>query len=154
MNKNAILMIVGGVVLVGVSYVLIFNNMKKNEAVTPPPISSNGDNVQLGSSLDTLPVEPAAVGARKDLALKLGVNEKSIVILNIEEKTWTDGCLGLGGMAESCLAVMIPGFRIEMQAGARQYAYRTNKDGSVVKYDETEPTPNTNSGSSIINGVE
>lgn len=152
MNKNTILVLVGGIILVGVSYVLIFNNSENNEAATPAPVSSNGDNVQLGSGMGTLPVEPAAANARKDLALKLAVEEKGIVILNIEEKTWTDGCLGLGGMAESCLMAMVSGFQVTLQSGSKQYVYRTDKQGNAVRQDEVATNASASGG--IINGAQ
>ncbi|MEK7604610.1 MAG: hypothetical protein AAB442_02340 [Patescibacteria group bacterium] len=47
--------------------------------------------------------------------------------------TWNDGCLGLGGPAESCLQALVPGFRVEMLAQGKTYLYRTDKTGVVVR---------------------
>ncbi len=80
-----------------------------------------------------MPVEPAAAVARIDLAKKLSVDEKSIVIMNIENKSWTDGCLGLGGPAESCSMALVDGFRVEMLAQGKTYFYRTDKTGSSIR---------------------
>ena len=96
------------------------------------PITS-GENPQPGSQVHDLPVEPAAAIARKDLATKLSVDEKSIVIMQITETGWTDGCLGLGGPAESCLQVLVPGFRVEMLAKGKTYFYRTDKTGVTTR---------------------
>lgn len=96
------------------------------------PVVTSGEDPQPGSIHD-LPVEPAAASARKNLAAKLGIAEKSIVIMLIEDATWHDGCLGLGGPAESCLQATVPGFRVEMLANGKIYIYRTNKTGSVVR---------------------
>ena len=96
------------------------------------PLNS-GENPQPGSQVHDLPVEPAAALARKDLARTLSVDEKSIVILMITDETWTDGCLGLGGPAESCLQALVPGFRVEMVSNGKSYFYRTDKTGSTIR---------------------
>lgn len=95
------------------------------------PVTS-GENPEPGSVHD-LPAEPAAVEARNDLAAKLSVDAKSIVIMRVEEKTWSDGCLGLGGPAESCLAALVEGFRVELQAQGKTYIYRTDATGASVR---------------------
>lgn len=95
--------------------------------------TNSGENPQPGSTVHDLPVEPAAAAARRDLATKLGVDESSIVIMLIEEKTWSDGCLGLGGPAESCLAALVDGFRVEMEAKGKTYVYRTDKTGGNIR---------------------
>jgi hypothetical protein len=96
------------------------------------PVVTSGENPQPGSIHD-MPVEPAAASARKDLATRLGIAEKSIVIMLIEDATWNDSCLGLGGPAESCLQAVVPGFRVEMLAQGKTYIYRTNKTGTIVR---------------------
>lgn len=99
---------------------------------SPMPVTS-GENPEPGSSVHDLPVEPAAARARADLALKLKVDERSIVILEVRDMTWSDGCLGLGGPAESCLQALVPGFRVEMLAQGKTYFYRTDKTGIAVR---------------------
>ena len=95
--------------------------------------TNSGENPEPGSLVHDLPVEPAAAAARADLAAKLGVEERSIVIMLVEEKTWSDGCLGLGGPAESCLMALVDGFRVEMEAKGKTYVYRTDKTGTSVR---------------------
>ncbi len=94
--------------------------------------TNSGENAQPGG-VHGLPVEPAAAAARADLAAKLGVSEGSIVIMLVEEKTWSDGCLGIGGPAESCLAALVDGFRVELEAQGETYVYRTDKTGLAVR---------------------
>ncbi len=96
------------------------------------PVTS-GENPQPGSSVHDLPVEPAAAKARKELALKLGVSEKSIVIMMIENKMWNDGCLGLGAPEESCLQALSEGFRVELLAHGKTYFYHTDKTGATIR---------------------
>lgn len=134
MNKKIIIFVI---LIIGVITYFVFSK-KTNDVpteVNQSPVTS-GENPQPGSTVHDLPVEPAADKARKDLATKLSVNEKSIVILQISEETWNDGCLGLGGPAESCLQALVPGFRIEMLAKGKTYFYRTDKTGNVVRAEQ------------------
>lgn len=123
------LVIVGGVYLVmskeAPDQVILMENGQR-------PVTS-GENPQPGSSVHDLPVEPAADLARKDLAIRLSVDEKSIVIMQITDTTWSDGCLGLGGPAESCLQELVPGFKVEMLAKGKTYFYHTDKSGAAIR---------------------
>jgi|GEM_PF-133743 len=110
------------------------NNLKSGavSTVANPVTVTSGENPEPGSIHD-MPVEPAAAVARKELATKLGVAEKSIVIMQITDTTWNDSCLGLGGPAESCLQLLVPGFTIELLAQGKTYIYRTDKSGETVR---------------------
>lgn len=139
MNNKLILGVLAIVLLAGGGYFAYANQPDDSvSAVTNQMGSTNsGENPEPGSAVHDLPVEPAAAAARKDLAARLGVNEKRIVIMLVEEKTWSDGCLGLGGPAESCLAALVDGFRVEMETAGKTYIYRTDKTGAAVRA-ETE----------------
>jgi hypothetical protein len=83
--------------------------------------------------LHNLPI-PAGVQAAKDaLATRLNIESKSILILEAHEKDWSGSCLGLGGPAESCAAVITPGYDVLMTYQGTEYRYRTNTDGSSVR---------------------
>lgn len=134
MNNKTIFGILALLVVIGVGY-WAYTNQSTREATETNQMGSinSGENAEPGSSVHDLPVEPAAAAARKDLATKLGVEERSIVIMQIEEKTWSDGCLGLGGGGEFCTMALVEGFRVEMQAKGTTYVYRTDKTGASVR---------------------
>lgn len=133
MNKNILIVVIAVLIIGGGVYWVLANDSTEQPATTnQQPVVTSGENAPEGS-IHNLPAEPAAVVARKDLATKLGVTEKSIVITLVEEKTWSDGCLGLGGPAESCLQALIDGFRVELLAGGKTYVYRTDKTGASIR---------------------
>lgn len=135
MNKNTLIIITVVILIAGGLYWLMFNKTSDESIPTETsqvPVTS-GENPQPGSSVHDLPVEPAAAVARKDLAAKLSIDEKSIVIMQITEQTWNDGCLGLGQANEICLQALVPGFRVEMLAKGATYFYRTDKTGATVR---------------------
>ena len=126
MGVIAILVIGGGV------YVALSTRPADTTTTSQSPTVTSGENPQPGS-IHNLPVEPAAAIARKDLATKLSLEEGNIVILQITDMTWNDGCLGLGGPAESCLQALVPGFKVEMLAKGETYIYRTDKTGATIR---------------------
>lgn len=128
---SAIIVLLAGVI----AYLLFVNPVIDPGAVTgalQTPVTS-GENPQPGSSVHDLPVEPAAARAREQLADALGLEEKSIVIVRIENTTWSDGCLGLGAADEFCTQALVDGFRVEMLASGETYFYRTDTAGAVIR---------------------
>ena len=67
------------------------------------------------------------------LARELKVATSSIEILNIEEREWPNGCLGLEEPDEFCTQAIVPGFLIEISLGGEIYFYRTNADLSLIR---------------------
>ena len=88
------------------------------------------------------PLQPpaGALAAQQDLALALGLPAEQVTISAVEEEDWPDSCLGLGGAAEICAAVITPGYRILLTAGGSEYEYRSNREGDVLRRSEnSEP---------------
>lgn len=77
--------------------------------------------------------QPAANAAAADLALKLGLTAQQVAFVSAEAHEWPDSCLGLGGPAEMCAAVITPGYLITLQAGGKTYLYRASQDGSALR---------------------
>lgn len=130
---KTILGVVAVAIIIGGWYLLTNDTTTENASVTNQMPTNSGENPGSGDGIHNLPAEPAAVAARKNLAAKLSVDEKSIVIMKVEEQTWTDGCLGLGGPAESCLQALVPGFKVELLAKEKTYFYRTDKTGASLR---------------------
>jgi hypothetical protein len=84
-------------------------------------------------------VEPSAVqldavsAAQAALASELGVDVESITLVKVQDEVWSDGCLGLGGPAESCLAAETPGYSVVLQYAGKEYTYRTDLTGDQVR---------------------
>lgn len=142
MNKHAFLVAVTVLLVAGITYWAFAmggvapmpepaNQQDTNQSQAPV---TSADGVEPGSGgIHGLPAEPAAEAARADLAAKLGITASAITIMLVEERTWNDGCLGLGGPAESCLQALVDGFRVELRAQGEEYAYRTDKTGASLR---------------------
>ena len=72
---------------------------------------------------------------RTELANHLSIPTEQITIQGYSRKTWSDGCLGLGGPAELCLAALTEGWQIEAVDAETEkiYIYRTDLDGHQIR---------------------
>ena len=75
---------------------------------------------------------------RQAASLQLGVPLQDVKIVGFTRQTWSDGCLGLGGMAESCLQAIIEGWRVEVTNGQQNLFYRTDGTANAIRL---EPQP-------------
>ncbi|HEY9736255.1 MAG TPA: hypothetical protein V6D06_08235 [Trichocoleus sp.] len=85
-----------------------------------------------GASLPSPVVEAVLAAA----AEQSGLDVADLMVAEAEQRTWSDGCLGLGGPAESCLAALVEGWRVVVSDGDRQWVFRTNTEGTQVRFDE------------------
>ncbi|MEO0395760.1 MAG: hypothetical protein AAF243_07205 [Cyanobacteria bacterium P01_A01_bin.137] len=70
-----------------------------------------------------------------DLANHLDIPTDQIDIKNYGRQTWSDGCLGLGGPAENCLAALTDGWQVEAidTETNETYVYRTDLNGAQIR---------------------
>lgn len=59
-----------------------------------------------------------------------------ISIVALTEAEWSDGCLGLGGPAESCLAAITPGYSATLDVDGEMVVYRTDLAGNSIRLEE------------------
>lgn len=102
-----------------------------SEPMNPP---TSADNTPPGS-IHNLPVPAAVTAVRARAAEETGVEPSAILILEVAEREWSDGCLGLAGPDEMCTQAIVPGFEVTIQAKGEKRVYRTNTDGSVIRRD-------------------
>ena len=86
---------------------------------------------------DSAALEQVKQSALKALSEKLDLPVDQIQVKSLEQVDWSDSCLGLGGPAESCAAVITPGYRVTLEANGRNFEVRTDADGTNARVDET-----------------
>jgi hypothetical protein len=89
------------------------------EQPTPSPVQG-----------DLTPAQEAAIAA---LSESLGVAVDEINLISTEAMEWPDGCLGVEEEGLACTQVIMPGFRVILEANGRQVEYRTNEDGTQIR---------------------
>ena len=74
------------------------------------------------------------VAASEDLAARLDTSFDDIEVLSVTEMEFPDACLGLGQPGEVCAEVITPGFEVVLRVGESQFTYRTNENGTHVRF--------------------
>lgn len=83
------------------------------------------DEAGLPSAIADATLQAAAQQSGADIA--------NLSIVEFKPQTWSDGCLGLGGPAEGCLAALTEGWRVAIAEDQRTWVFRTDSDGSQVR---------------------
>ena len=91
---------------------------------------------------DPLPPE-AVLEAQSWLAEQLNVAVADVEIVSTEQVEWTDSCLGLGGAAEICAAVMTPGWRADFEVNGQPYEVRVDETGATIRSPQVQAEPPT-----------
>lgn len=81
-------------------------------------------------------LSPAVEAARAALARQLDMEPAAVEVLSFERREWSDSCLGLGGPAESCAAVITPGWQVMLGVQGQAYEVRTDESGQQVRVAE------------------
>ncbi|MER3492193.1 MAG: hypothetical protein C4323_07570 [Mastigocladus sp. ERB_26_2] len=104
--------------------------------------NSNGRSLRLANSATpinnqskNLPtsVRNAILAAASQLT---GLPTSRVRIVNFKQIT-TDGCLGLPRPGEACIEIAQQAWEVNVQAGKQRLVYRTNRDGSQVRLNQT-----------------
>ena len=98
----------------------------------------NGRNLRLASgsnSGDSGSQLPESIKAQviRNASQRLGQPISNFFIMQVQEKTWKDGCLELRDANTICSQVLVPGYRVIVGTKGQSLVYHTNKSGSVIK---------------------
>lgn len=96
-----------------------------------------------GTDETVVPIDPTAaspvlppeavLSAQQWLATQLNTAADQIQITELEQAEWTDSCLGLGRLDESCLQALTPGWRVVFESNGVTYEVRTDENGSAIR---------------------
>lgn len=84
-------------------------------------------------------VDPAAQPAVTDLAERLGINESEIVVVSVEEVTWSDGSLGCPQPGMTYTQAFEEGTLVILEVGGVSYEYHSGTAGDLFFCEN--PTP-------------
>ena len=92
-------------------------------------LASGGNSDNSGSQL------PDSVKSQviRDASQRLGQPVSNFFIMQVQQKTWKDGCLELRDANTICSQVLVPGYRVIVGTKGQSLVYHTNKSGSVIK---------------------
>ncbi len=104
-------------------------------ACSPQAQATEGPIIDEQPTPTHIPVDltPAQRAALTALSENVGVPVDEIKLVSTEAVEWPDGCLGVQEEGLACTQVIIPGFRVILEANGRQVEYRTNEDGTQIR---------------------
>jgi hypothetical protein len=104
-------------------------------ACSPEAQATEGPIIDEQPTLTQLPADltPAQRAALTALSENVGLPVDEIKLVSTEAVEWPDGCLGVQEEGLACTQVIIPGFRVILEANGRQVEYRTNEDGTQIR---------------------
>lgn len=93
------------------------------ETTVPSPSSEPGGGLPPQAVLD----------AQKQWVERLGALGVQVRIIDIEQATWPDTCLGLGRPEEMCAQVTTPGWRVIAEINGQEHEARTDETASIIR---------------------
>jgi len=65
----------------------------------------------------------------------LGVKIEEITVVSHAQMTWSNSCLGLGGITESCLQTEVKGWLVELSVNGEIYKAHTDWLGDQIRFE-------------------
>ncbi len=97
--------------------------------LAPTPSPSQGE----GSAAPTPDATVAINAATADLAKRLGVSEKSIKVVSVQEHEWSDRSLGCPPLSMRPVPqVGTPGYIITLKGKGKEYIYHADQQGNLA----------------------
>jgi hypothetical protein len=103
---------------------------------TALPATSSPPTVQepsIGATITPTSQPEAALKARETLAHALNLSPNLVLIRQVDAVDWPDTCLGAAGKDEMCAQMVVPGYRVILEARGQTYEYHTNQDGTMIR---------------------
>ena len=106
------------------------------ELVPAPSLQNESPIKNMSSNNPTLPPEVQSA-VFEDTVNRTSKTVDALRVVEAEPHNWTDGCLGLAKPEEICTQAIVPGWRVIVNDGLREWTYRTDDSGNLVKLEES-----------------
>ncbi|OUL36025.1 hypothetical protein BV372_08995 [Nostoc sp. T09] len=104
------------------------NNNGRSFRLASANTSTNNTTTQLPQSVKNQVLQAASTRLQQPIS--------RLNIIQAQQQTWSDGCLGLGNANESCIRAVVPGWRVVVAAVGQTLVYHTDQTGSAVRLNE------------------
>jgi hypothetical protein len=85
------------------------------------------------------PTSDPAEQAASDLAQRLNVDRSAILVMSVEDVTWSDSSLGCPEPGRAYLQVLTPGMRIRLSMEEKVYEYHSGRGGAPIYCENPQP---------------
>lgn len=115
-------------------------NERQKENAAPLPVNENPTEEPVGETPAALPLEVERAVLEAVVTENPELAAESVVVIDVEESTFSNGCLGLAREGEMCTQALVEGYAVFLRAGSVEYVYRSNLDGSQVRLESRTTT--------------
>ncbi|OKH36698.1 hypothetical protein NIES2119_16875 [[Phormidium ambiguum] IAM M-71] len=71
----------------------------------------------------------------QNLSQQTGIEASALKIVEAQQQTWANGCLGISSPGVPCAEGKVPGWEVVVASATQRWVYRSNMSGSLVKLD-------------------
>lgn len=71
----------------------------------------------------------------QNLSQQTGIEPSALKIVEAQQQTWANGCLGISSPGVPCAEGKVPGWEVVVGSATQRWVYRSNMSGSLVKLD-------------------
>lgn len=76
--------------------------------------------------------QPILASFRDDLARRALVKPETITVVSATALDWPDGAMGCPKPGEMYMQMIVPGYRVVLQANGEKYAYHSDQRGKFI----------------------
>lgn len=102
---------------------------KEGNKPTTPQRAPSSTAITQGSG--EVPPQVLAI-FQDDLARRALVKHDAITVVSATEQQWSDGALGCPQPGQMYTQMLVPGYRVVMQAAGNRYAYHSDRRGNFI----------------------
>ena len=110
---------------------------RKFQVALAQSTSFPGESHSIAAEDNTLPIEVQSA-VLEAAAGQTSRAVASLKILSSQRKNWPDSCLGFTQPGEVCGQAVTPGWQIVVTDGLRNWTYRTDDAGDLIKLEPSE----------------
>lgn len=103
----------------------------KNGGKKMPPMRAPGEEAAPVQGSGEVPPQLLAI-FQDDLARRARVKHDAITVVSATEQQWSDGAMGCPQPGEVYTQMVVPGYRVVLQASGNRYAYHSDRRGNFV----------------------
>ncbi|WP_243147304.1 hypothetical protein [Scytonema sp. UIC 10036] len=100
--------------------------------------NSTGRNIRLAKQVQSKLPNSVKNAVLQTASRRLELPVEELAIVQVDKRTWDNGCLNLARSGETCAQAVVPGWRLVVNAAEQRLVYHTNTTGSVVRLNQRE----------------
>jgi hypothetical protein len=125
----------------GMTQTTMRNDSKKAATPVPPQAAAAADPARpAGVEQSEVPAE-LLDKIRADLGKEQGVSAADVKLVGAQAVNWPNGALGCPKPGMMYTQAIVPGYRVELEAGGKRFAYHTSTRGGFKRCDNRFAPP-------------